>query len=602
MTLYTNGTIDRPELVEVHLDLIEPNPWQPRRSMDPEYIKELMESIADIGLLQEPLARPSSAGGGKVQLAFGDCRVAALRGLHADGRHNSRATLKIANLTDEAMAYIALAENTDRKDLSPAEKISAWAKVLREIEGVTIQSLADKVGVDRSTMSKNLAVLNLPKNVLDLLHEGVMKLRAAREFLCLWNENHIHEDAIQMVLKGLAGDEEGLYPDTCIPDYRVKTVRQELRAVASGVGGRGVVGHYERSREWRPLFEGQGVGSRAVPFDVAAFKAAFPNSIHTLPEGELSGGMEWTCEAKEWGRWSARASRELSKATAGTGQAKAAPPKKKKNETEEEAWWKVVKRDPVVQAQLGKRLSKAKTVKDLTKEDREALGTRVEPKVKDAIALPAEAQPGGMFLTKDQERHSQAARPPLFDFSGCATCTVGARWQNYDGGYQLVCGNEKLYNDRQSQGVQEWTKQLAAKREADAKDDALGIVKLSAVSLGEREAEVLVRSMSGWFLNPTKVRAHDWEWRKYDYWPEGAASFAQMVGFDLPSAGDYYPERQWEEAVQEFFAADLDGFDWRRSLSCLLVWQARIAYGLGARLWAVAMATEDVTAEAVAVA
>ena len=173
------------EMTDVALDRIVANPWQPRAGFDPEYIKELADSILAVGLLQEPLSRRAE---GYFQLAFGHSRIEALKLLREREEWGPTVRLKVADLSDEDMAFIALTENQARKNLTPAEEISAWAKVLREIEGVTIQSLADRVGVDRTTMSKNLAILDLPRSVLDLVDSGAMSVRAAREFLALRNE------------------------------------------------------------------------------------------------------------------------------------------------------------------------------------------------------------------------------------------------------------------------------------------------------------------------------------------------------------------------------------------------------------------------------
>ena len=591
----TQETVDRTELLRVvHLNVIEPNPWQPRSLMDKKSIKELMDSIESVGLLQEPMARHK---GGKYQLAFGHSRIEALRGLHAQGKRHSRVNLKVAKLADEDMAYIALTENRVRKDLAPAEELAAWAKVLSEIEGVTIQSLADKVGVDRSTMSKNLSILALPAHVIDLVNEKVMSVRTARELLCLRDDahSHWHTEVLDMALQGLAGGGGDYIADfRHIPDYRVKTARAELRAVCKGGGGRGVVFYHDEARNWRAL---EGREFNAV-FDTEAFKKAYPESLHTMPEGDESGGQVWTCNAKAWSTWAGRATREANKGEAGSGPQAKEPAKRKKGETEDEAWFKVVKRDPVVRAHLGKRLSKVVTVEDLTKEDRDALGTRVELVKSETINLPAEAQPGGRFLTKEQEQYDKTSKPPLFDFSQCASCTVGATWEggdHYRPGYRLVCSNQKQYNDRQAQGVQEWKRQLDAKREAEAEDDGRGIVKLSVVVLDAGEAEVLVKSMGDLMQHPRQVKPYPGgSWDRYDYWPLGAARFAQLVGVDLPegSYNDWQGKQRWWDGVLKFFGGDLAGFDWRLALACLLVWQARVSHGTGARLWSVARATE----------
>ena len=117
----------------------------------------------------------------------------------------------MAPLTDQQMAYIALSENSARKDVTPIEQITAWAKALREIPDVTIQGLADKVGIDRGVMSRYLTILELPKEVLELVDSGEMSLRAARELLVLRNDDHCHEDQILMVLQDCSGKSTSLY-------------------------------------------------------------------------------------------------------------------------------------------------------------------------------------------------------------------------------------------------------------------------------------------------------------------------------------------------------------------------------------------------------
>ena len=120
---------------------------------------------------RNPLTRPSPTEDGFYEMAFGHSRVASLRQLHSQKKWPATVTVKVADLSDEAMAYSALSENRARKDLTPLEELTAWGKAL-EIESLTIQALADRVGVDRSTMSKNLAILGLPDVVLQHVAMG----------------------------------------------------------------------------------------------------------------------------------------------------------------------------------------------------------------------------------------------------------------------------------------------------------------------------------------------------------------------------------------------------------------------------------------------
>ena len=287
-----------------------------------------------------------------------------------------------------------------------------------------------------------------------------MKLRAARDLLCLRSETHTHEDMIAAVLKDCGGYEGDYFDEP--PDFRTKTVRQSIKALTNGRAARRNLqnGNFGFEKQWRPLFE----DDRSVSFDVDAFTAEFPQDVHQLPEGDMSGGQPWTCKVKAWASWSARATREKTKAKAdsssdtdGTG--------RKASESKGSQWLQAVKADPVVRERLGaKGLRSFKTADDLSAEDREALGTRVEPAKTngyyrdDVFPLPAA-----------EARFDPHDYPPMFDFSECQTCTVGAAYgeRYYGSGVSLLCTDKQLYMDRMSRGIEKF---LAWRDERAARD------------------------------------------------------------------------------------------------------------------------------------
>ena len=605
---------------KVRLDQLNPNPWQPRTTVDDEYIEMLATDIKSVGrLLQEPLTRP--AGEDAYQLAFGHSRIAALRLLHSRKEWPATFTVKVAELSDEEMAYIALSENRARKDLTALEELSAWSRAL-EIDGVTIQSLADRVNVDRSTMSKNLAILKLPRNVLAHIEDGRLKLRAARELLCLRTDTHSHNDMVKAVLKD-CGEDSSTYSRGLPPDYRTKTVRASIRGLARGSSHRGDYssGHSGQDRNWRPLFEAKD-GGRAISFDVDEFKKAFGGFVHTLPDGKDSGGREWTCNVKEWGKWSARATRERNKAEAeaqasangtetgaqastnGTGpgaQATRPEPKPKGS-----VWLQAVKKDPVVTALVDaatlRKLKADNDVESLPDEIREALGTRIlklgyryDPSVNE---LPTAAQP----IIKGEEQYGRGDNPPMFDFSECATCTVGASWEeSYKGSghVQLFCGNKKAYMDKQSVGIERflaWRDEIAARNRGE--DLKLGMELASVLSSGM--AKIVVRALLGVARDPEDVTtwADGRNWEMYDLQPAAAEQFAAVVGRDLPSQG-HFEISQWAEYLDQFFADPPEDFDWPSAAAWLVMWQARLSAEFRGELTAVAMATESDEPESV---
>ena len=582
----------------VRLDQLQPNPWQPRTTVDPEYIDDLANDILSVGrLLQEPLTRPSPTQDGFYQMAFGHSRVASLRRLHAQKKWPATVTVKVSDLSDKEMAYTALSENRARKDLTPLEEINAWSKAL-EIDGVTIQALADRVGVDRSTMSKNLAILKLPDVALEHVSDGRLSLRAARELLSLRTDTHMHDDMIEAVLKDCGGDQTQYH--SAPPDFRVTTVRESIKALTRGRAHRYSfvsTGHHEQDRNWRPLFQREdGDGGRAISFNLDDFERGFADYIHILPEGAASGGQPWTCQVKEWSRWSARATREQTKAeaevSASAAGANGKAPAKAEPKPKGSRWLQAVKKDPVVQERLGpKELRKFKTADDLSAEDREALGTRVvQPKgsgyyTPDVFPLP---RPGVDVQAVPQ------AFPPFFDFSECATCTVGAAWgEQYSGGeITFLCTNKQLYMDKQSQGIEKflvWRDQRAAR---DQQED-LALAEDLAADLAEGLAQIITMSNLDYAGRAEYLQA--WgdghEWAKYDVVPAAAEQFAQMVGARMPTQ-DYYEQKLWAAHLEQFFAAPPEDFNWLQAAAFLLVWKARIWAGLGVELKGVAQATE----------
>ena len=587
------------EMVEVALDRIIPNPWQPRVNAVQEHVENLAKDIEAVGLLQEPMARMD---GICYQLAFGHCRIDALRLLQEQGKWGATVRLKVQQLTDDEMAYIALSENSARQDITPAEQIRAWAKAITEIPGITIQSLADKVGIDRTTMSKNLAILDLPDGVLNLVDSGAMSVRSAREFLVLRNDHHCHDDQIAIVLEDLDGGLSGYnISEGKPPDYRLKTVRRAIRGLALGRPGYGQPkGIYENDRKWRPLDNNNRSG-RSVSFDVKAFKEQYPHSVHVLPEGEESGGSEWTCEVKAWSSWSSRASREATMAAKQSGQPTPAQQRESGGRKDLAAeWWKVVKRDPVVEEVVGKRLKAMKSAADLTDEDRKALGSRVEfPNLNNAIELPSLAQPEGVEFRFDRDN---AQKPPLFDFSLCASCVTGAAWAPGEYSHpkgRLMCINKQAWEDKKSVGMQKWVAVKVEQMSNDLIADQEAVGRLSLLADGD--ARALFYSMFDWLLQGHRVRPlesiNDWSERtRHDYWPAGAEMFASLTGltFPDPSGWNYNQQEAWERAIKSWIQKIPKDLDWPLALGCLLAWRARVAQGLGVNIW------EDVATATVA--
>lgn len=134
----------------IPLYLIDPNPWQTRRTEDPAHVEEIARSIKAMGMMQTPSARKV---GERYQLAFGHTRLAAYRLLNTLGQDGyDQFPLNLHELSDEQMAIAAFEENEKRRDLNPVEKAMAVQKMLNDF-GWTQELIAEKLHIDRSGVS-----------------------------------------------------------------------------------------------------------------------------------------------------------------------------------------------------------------------------------------------------------------------------------------------------------------------------------------------------------------------------------------------------------------------------------------------------------------
>ena len=158
------------EFTYLSLDAIERNPNQPRQRFDPKSLEQLSASLRAQGLMQPVIVRPSpgDAGGGRYQLVAGERRWLAAReaGL-------SEIPAIVRALGDRETSEWALVENLQRDDLNPIEQATAFQGLLEQF-GLSHDQVAQRVGVERSTISNSLRLLKLCKEVQDLVREGLL--------------------------------------------------------------------------------------------------------------------------------------------------------------------------------------------------------------------------------------------------------------------------------------------------------------------------------------------------------------------------------------------------------------------------------------------
>jgi ParB family chromosome partitioning protein len=160
----TGQSYERDETREIPVELIRPNPNQPRKRFEEQGLQALAESLGERGVLQPVLVRPVA--GGTYELVAGErrWRAAQIAGLE------TIPTL-VRDRDDAQSLEVALVENMAREDLNPVEEARAVAGLVEEL-GLTREDVGRRVGRSRVAVSNLLRLLDLPDETLELLEDG----------------------------------------------------------------------------------------------------------------------------------------------------------------------------------------------------------------------------------------------------------------------------------------------------------------------------------------------------------------------------------------------------------------------------------------------
>jgi ParB family chromosome partitioning protein len=161
-----DGESRDPELRAIPVDLISPNPRQPRRGFDEASLVALADSLRERGVLQPVLLRPLA--GGTYELIAGERRWRAAKLAGFD-----QVPALVRPQGDAESLELALIENMAREDLNPVEEARACALLVEEL-GLTREDIGRRVGRSRVAVSNLLRLLELPDEVLDVLADGAL--------------------------------------------------------------------------------------------------------------------------------------------------------------------------------------------------------------------------------------------------------------------------------------------------------------------------------------------------------------------------------------------------------------------------------------------
>ena len=177
------------------VEMIHPNPRQPRRRFEPEATAGLAASIRLQGVLQPVVVRPRPEGG--YQLIAGERRWRAAR---EAGVPTLPAVVRVAD--DRDALLLGLVENVARENLSPVEEARAYASLIDEFE-LSLGDVADRVGRSKASVSNRVRLLDLPEEVLWMLVRGELTEGHARAVLALPDDASRIRLAKRIVSEGL---------------------------------------------------------------------------------------------------------------------------------------------------------------------------------------------------------------------------------------------------------------------------------------------------------------------------------------------------------------------------------------------------------------
>lgn len=220
------------QVLELSVDLIHPNPHQPRQHFSPEDLDTLARSIAKVGVLQPLVVRQTSAGW---ELIAGErrLRAAKLAGLQT-------VPCLPMEADEESSSLLALVENLLRSDLDVWEEAYALRKMIDQFQ-LSQEEAGQKVGLSQSAVANKLRLLKLPEDVISALREAGLTERHARALLRLPTEALQRRAAAHIVRYQLNVASAESYvdklcrqskaPKQAVPIYRTKDVRLFLNTI-----------------------------------------------------------------------------------------------------------------------------------------------------------------------------------------------------------------------------------------------------------------------------------------------------------------------------------------------------------------------------------
>lgn len=204
---------------EIDIDLIDPNPEQPRTRFVPEKLSELTASIKTNGVVQPIVLRPH---GDRYQIVAGERRWRA-----AQQAELRKIPVVVRDIPDDKLLEIALVENIQRQELNPIEEAKAYRKLIDTI-GLTQEELSQRVGRERTLIATTMRLLKLTNDVQRLIISGRLSLSHGRALLMT------EDPKIQRIVANESADRSLSVRETERMVKRLTTERADGEAKKSG--------------------------------------------------------------------------------------------------------------------------------------------------------------------------------------------------------------------------------------------------------------------------------------------------------------------------------------------------------------------------------
>jgi ParB family chromosome partitioning protein len=212
------SSLEAADLVHLPVDRVDPNPFQPRRRFDPAEIAALADSIRQHGMLQPIIVR---AVGDRYQLIAGERRLRA-----SVEAQLAQIPARVMVLDDRKVSELAMVENLQREDLNALEKAHAFRDYLKRYGG-TQEELAGRLGLDRSTLSNLIRLLELPEEVQSAVMTRAITQGHARALLGLPDPDAILAGCRQVIAENLTVSQTEALVATGVPTPARSRVRKD---------------------------------------------------------------------------------------------------------------------------------------------------------------------------------------------------------------------------------------------------------------------------------------------------------------------------------------------------------------------------------------